>query len=57
MVPLSLRTLHCQTESPRGTAAGGRIPAVGQIRHTGGARVLRAITRDFGLLAGITGVP
>lgn len=30
---------------------------MGQVRHTRRTGVLRAVTRDLGLLAGITGVP
>lgn len=57
MVPLPLRTLHGHAEPPGCAAAGGRVPAVGQVRHAGGAGVLRAVTRDLGLLAGVARVP
>lgn len=44
MLPVPLRVLHGHAEPAGGAAAGGRVPAVGQVRHAGGARVLRAVT-------------
>lgn len=42
--PLPLGILHGHAEPPGGAAAGGGVAAVRQVRHAGGARVLRAVT-------------
>lgn len=44
VVPLSLRTLHCHAQPSGRAAAGGGVPAVGQVRHTGGTGMLCAVT-------------
>lgn len=44
VVPLSLRAFHCHAQPSGGTAAGGGVPAMGQVRHTRRAGVLRAVT-------------
>lgn len=52
----ALGALHGHAKAAGGAAAGGRVAAVRQVREAGGARVFRAVARDFGLLAGIAGV-
>lgn len=44
MVPLSLRTLHRHAEPPGRAAAGGGVPAMGQVGHARRAGVLCAVT-------------
>lgn len=52
----ALRTLYSHAEATRGAATSGRVSAVCQVRQAGGARVLCAVARQLGLLAGIAGV-
>lgn len=39
----AFRPLHGHAEAARGAAAGGRVPAVCQVREAGGARLLCAV--------------